>query len=117
MLGVDLRTTRIYVTPGPTDMRKQINGLALIVEQELGMNPFTDGLFLFCNRDRRILKALYWHKNGFCAWQKRLSKHRFPWPQDTSSAHRQIDRKGLGMLLDGKDFFHAHENLSYENVG
>jgi transposase len=117
VLGLDLRVTRIFVKPGATDMRKAINGLALIVEQELELDPFSAALFLFCNRERRIMKALYWHRNGFCLWQKRLEKHRFPWPESDEEAHREIDRKRLSMLLAGIDFWHAHEKLSYENVG
>ncbi len=52
-------TVRILVRPEPTDMRKRINGLAIVIEQELELNPLEDGVvFLFCNRQRRILKAL-----------------------------------------------------------
>lgn len=72
MLGINWERVRLFVRPGPTDMRKQINGLALIVEQELELDPFSESLFLFCNKQRRILKALYWHRNGFCLWQNQL---------------------------------------------
>jgi transposase len=117
MLGVDLQRVRLFVRQGPTDMRKQINGLALIVEQQLGLDPFSESLFLFCNRERRILKALYWHRNGFCLWQKRLEKHRFPWPVGSEEAHREIDAEKLSMLLEGIDFWHAHETLTYTQLG
>ena len=81
MLGIEWDRVRLFVRPGVTDLRKQINGRALIGEQELGLDPFSESLFLFCNKERRILKARYWHRNGLCLWQKRLEKHRFPWPE------------------------------------
>ena len=82
MFGPRSETVRILVRPGVTDMRKRINGLAVVVEQELELNSLQDGVvFLFCNRQRRILKALFWDVTGFCLVEKRLEKHRFPWPQ------------------------------------
>ena len=83
MIGLAVREARIYVKPGPTDMRKQINWLAVMVEQDMGVSPFEPALFVFCNQSRRILKALYWDRNGLCLWQKRVSgRDRFPWPGD-----------------------------------
>ena len=81
MIGLEVKEARVFVRPGATDMRKQINGLALIVEQQMSLNPFEPALFLFRNGDRRILKAVYWDRTGFAMWQKRLEKHHFPWPQ------------------------------------
>lgn len=117
MLGIEWNRVRLFVRPGVTDLRKQINGLALLVEQELGLDPFSESLFLFCNKERRILKALYWQRNGFCLWQKRLEKHRFPWPERREEMHREIDTARLTMLLEGIDFWHPHEKLSYTKIG
>ena len=94
-------------------MRKQINGLALIIEQGMESNVFEPSLFLFCNAERRILKALYWDRAGFCLWQKRLEKHRFPWPRSSEQAKCEIDNEKLRMLLEGIDFSSAHEELAY----
>lgn len=116
MLTVPSTKARVFVRPGPTDLRKQVNGLAVMVEQQMEKSPFTEAVFLFCNRERRILKALWWDKNGFCLWYKRLEKHRFPWPQTDEEAVREIDAERLAMLLSGIDFWHAHEQLSYEQV-
>ncbi len=68
MIGLSVQKARIWVRPGPTDMRKQINGLAVAVEKLMELSPFEPGLYLFCNAERRILKALYWDRNGFCLW-------------------------------------------------
>jgi transposase len=117
VIGLEVREARIYVRPGPTDMRKQINGLAMVVEQQMNVSPFEPALFVFCNRERRILKALYWDRTGFCLWMKRLEKHQFPWPRDAKQAREEIDWERLRMLLGGIDFWGAHEGLSYRQVG
>jgi len=115
MIGPDLSKVAVYVRPGVTDMRKAINGLSILVDEQMELDPLNGALFLFCNRQRRILKALYWDRNGFCLWQKRLEKHRFPWP-DTQEAAREITPAQLRMLLDGIDFWNAHGALSYKAV-
>lgn len=112
---VDFSKVQIYVKPGRTDMRKQINGLSIIVQEETEQDPFSTAVFLFCNRARRILKALYWDRNGFCLWQKRLEKHRFPWPE-SEEAVKEITEEQLHQLLDGIDFWHAHTELKYSEV-
>ena len=58
--------------------------------------PDTAGnLFLFCNKHRRILKIIYWDKNGFCLWLKRLEKDKFPWPTNSTEA-AEITGEQLG---------------------
>jgi len=107
----DLDKTDIYIKPGKTDMRKQISGLSIVVQDEMELNLFAQSLFLFCNRDRKILKALYWDRNGFCLWQKRLEKDLFPWPKDEEEA-RKISHDQLKLLLLGIDFWKAHKPLN-----
>ena len=101
MIGLELGEARIFVRPGATDMRKQINGLALIVQEQMQLSPFDPALFVFCNGQRRILKALYWGRTGFCLWMKRLENHRFPWPRNATEARQQIDESQLRLLLSG----------------
>ena len=112
---VDFERVDIYVRPGKTDMRKQINGLSILVQQDLKLDPFSGALFLFCNRRRRLLKILYWDRTGFCLWLKRLEKNRFPWPMNRSEV-QQIDLEKLRLLLSGIDFWQAHEELEYSSV-
>jgi transposase len=102
----------IYLRTGNTDMRKQINSLAVLVQQEMKMNPLGGSLFVFCGCTRRLMKVLYWEKNGFCLWTKRLEKYRFPWPSVAGEV-RQITRKQMFMMLSGIDFFHAHQEIKY----
>ena len=73
---------RVFLAAG-TDMRKSINGLSVLVERAMEMNPFDGDLFVFCNRRRNMIKIFYWDKNGFALWHKRLEKHRFHWPMTT----------------------------------
>jgi len=115
MMGPDLSRVAIYVRPGSTDMRKQINGLALIAEQQMDGEPLSGALYLFCNRERRILKALYWDRTGFAMWMKRLERDRFPWPAGEEAA-REITAEQLRMLLEGIDFWRAHQPLQYRQV-
>ena len=61
--------TQIYLAVGGTDMRKSINGLSSIVMDEFELDPFSGNLFGFCNKIRKIIKILFWDKNGFCIWQ------------------------------------------------
>ena len=60
--------TRVYIALGATDMRKSINGLSLLVEEQFELDLFSDSLFAFCNRKRTIVKVLYWSYNGFVVY-------------------------------------------------
>lgn len=114
----DLEGVTIWICPGPTDRRKQIHGLAQIVERSMDQKPFSGDLFLFCGRTMTTLRALYWDRNGFCLWTKRLEQGRFPWP----SAHpgtgkaATLSRAELAMILDGIDFRKRFTTLRYSCV-
>ncbi len=96
-------------------MRKQINGLSIVVEEEMQEDPLNGQLYLFCNKNRRRLKILYWDRNGFCLWLKRLEQDRFPWPKDSEEC-KEITSHELEMLLDGINFFAAHKRLHFSAV-
>jgi len=65
MLGDITRAEDIYIVCGYSDMRKSIDGLAAIIKETFGMDPFSPSLFLFCGRRRDRLKALFWEGDGF----------------------------------------------------
>lgn len=109
---IDLNSVDIYVKPGTTDMRKQINGLSVLVQQELKLDPFSGALFVFCNRRRHLVKVLYWDRTGFALWMKRLEKARFPWPVNRRDAEK-LDAEQFRQLLSGIDFWSMHEELHY----
>jgi transposase len=72
----------VWLHREPVDFRRQINGLVLIVEQEMEADPFAKRVYAFTNRRRDRARLLYWDRNGFALWLKRLEKDRFPWPDD-----------------------------------
>ncbi len=112
---IEWEKVRIFVRPGATDLRKQINGLAALAQGEMAGDPLSGHLYIFSNHERRLLKALYWDRNGFCLWQKRLERDKFPWPRTTEAA-REISVEQLRMLFSGIDFWNAHQSLSYRSV-
>jgi len=61
----DLSKARIFLRPGITDLRKAVNGLSVIVQEDIEQDPFSGSVFLFCNRGRKLLKAVYWDRTGF----------------------------------------------------
>lgn len=109
--------TKVYLAIGITDMRKSINGLSILVENTLEMDPFCGHLFAFCNRRQNMIKVLYWDRNGFCLWHKRLEKHRFKWPAFPEDV-MEIDDRELNWLLEGLDIgkIRAHERLNYTTL-
>lgn len=111
------RGVKVYLGLGATDMRKSMDSLALLVSDQLGSDPLSGHLFVFCNRKRSILKILYWDRTGFCIWHKRLEKSRFRWPQSSSEVS-QISPRELQWLLEGLDLVQprAHEGVNYSRV-
>jgi transposase len=86
---ISLEGKPVYLACGPTDMRKSINGLASIVEAGFKLNPFNDGVFVFCNRNRDRIKILEWDGDGFWLYFKRLEKGSFRWPGVSASGTEQ----------------------------
>ena len=112
---IDLSTVKIFLRPGWTDLRKGVSGLAAIVQEDMAQDPFSGSVYIFCNRERKLLKAVYWDKTGFWLSQKRLEKEKYPWPHD-AEAVRELTGEQLQMLLSGIDFFKAHQELFYIKV-
>ena len=115
MIG-DATSLKVYLAPGVTDMRKSIDGLSLIASEVLNLDPFSESLFVFCNRERNKLKILH-QTNGFWLYYRRLEKGRFNWP-DHESLNQAITltRRELNWLLDGLpvDQKKAHPTLCYQ---
>lgn len=109
--------SKIFLYKPHVDFRKQIDGLAAIVEGEMRLSPFQNQIFAFTNVARSRLKILYWDRTGFALWQKRLEKNRFPWPE-RSSGYLELTAKQIGWILDGVDIFkiRPHEELNYTKM-
>jgi transposase len=108
----------IYLHRDRVDFRKSIDGLAAIVEQEMGLDLFGRHLFLFCNRNRTRLKVLYWDSTGFVLWYKRLEQDRFVWPRKHDEEVIEITGDQLRWLLSGYDVWRMrpHEKVQYARV-
>ena len=96
----ELTAASIYIVCGHTDMRKSIDGLAAIVQQQFKLDLFSDSLFLFCGRRRDRLKALLWEGDGFLLFYKRLETGRFNWPRNEQEV-RDLSREQFVWLLQG----------------
>ncbi|MCG8484933.1 MAG: IS66 family insertion sequence element accessory protein TnpB [Clostridia bacterium] len=77
MLGDTSGAEKIYIACGYTDMRKAIDGLAALVEQNFKLSPYENSLFLFCGRRRDRIKALYWEGDGFLLLYKTIGTELF----------------------------------------
>ena len=101
MLGDISGASKIFIITGYTDMRQSFNGLIALVKDTYKLDPYSNAVFLFCGRDSRKLKALYYDKTGFVLLQKWLDgTGRFNWPRNASEA-RLITRQQLKWLLEG----------------
>ncbi len=109
---------QVYLCREPIDFRKQIDGLSVLVELELGLSPFASALYVFTNRQRNKIKALYWHRNGFCLWQKRLEAEKFAWPKEGQATLQTISLLEFQWLLEGFDLWRnqPHKTLHFASV-
>ena len=110
-------TPRVFLYRNAVDFRKQSNGLAAIVELELGHNPFDGGLYVFTNRAHNKIKFLMWEDNGFVLYYKALAEEHFKWPRPDDEV---VSLTGIQInwLLDGYDLalMTGHKTLHYESV-
>lgn len=108
----------VYLHRDPVDMRKSINGLSLIILEELNLSFDAEKLFVFVSRCGKKLKILYWDRTGFALWYKRLEKQKFVWPKDHEELVLQSSANQLSQLLSGFDVFQKpHNYLQYHQIG
>ena len=91
---------KVYIACGYTDLRRGIDGLSVLVQQQFDLDPFTNTLFLFCGRRRDRIKALYWEGYGFVLLYKRLESGYFQWPRKESEA-RLLTPQQYRWLMEG----------------
>jgi transposase len=108
----------IYLHREPVDMRKAINGLVALVEGEMALDPFSSALFVFCNRNRTVVKMVCWEGNGFVLWMKRLEKWRFKWPLLLPDEVIELNAQQVNWLCDGYDLtlIQGHAYLPHHTV-
>ena len=118
MLRPDRSIQCVYLCRDPIDMRKQIDGLSLLVKDAMQLDPLSGALFVFINRSRNKLKLLLWERNGFIVWYKRLEQDRFAWPRRTETSVLTLNGEQLNWLLDGYNVWQmkSHRTLEYSIV-
>lgn len=99
MLNI-LNSGQAYLACGATDLRKSIDGLAAIVQMRFKLDPFSNSLFIFCNKNKDKIKILHWEYSGFWLYYKRLEKGKFKWPSNENEV-KNITQRELRWLLDG----------------
>lgn len=112
---MDPDSLKVMIYNIPVDMRRAIDGLSVMVSEQFGESPTSGSLYVFYGRSKDKLKVLYWERNGFCLFYKRLEKGHFklPAPGDKTMT---ITKQQLRWLLDGLDItlIKGHASLAYD---
>lgn len=102
----------IYVVYRSTDMRKSIEGCMGIVSESYHLDPFSNSVFIFCNKKKTTIKVLHFDVNGFELLTKKLLEGKFQWPKNQEEA-RLITRQELRWLLEGLSI---EQKKAFKNV-
>ncbi len=96
-------SVRVYLCASACDMRNSFDGLHALVAQSMELDAFAGHLFVFANRRRDRMKILYWDRDGFAVWAKRLEEGTYAMPFSNNDAdgekRREITAAELGALL------------------
>jgi transposase len=95
-------SVKVYVSTDITDMRRSIDSLSVLVQEVLKKDPFSGHLFVFCNKRGDKIKILYWDRNGFCLWYKKLERGIFRLPKMQGKVFI-LRPNELNLLLEGID--------------
>ena len=106
--------TKVFIARDRVPMRKSFDSLSLLVQDVLEMDPLSGYMFIFINKRSNYLKALYWERNGFCIWQKRLEKGMFRIPS-IMDTQWEVSFQELQMVLSGIDFRYMPRPLNIED--
>ena len=95
---------KVYLCTVPCDMRRSFDGLSMMAEHVIHCDPFSGHLLVFCNRRTDRLKILYWDRDGWAVWYKRLEMGVFKLPRVEQGARSvELRASELAMILDGID--------------
>lgn len=107
---------RIFLAAGVTDLRKSFDGLSAAVQQVLARQVLSGEVFLFCNRRRDRVRAIYFDGSGLWVATKRLEQGTFAWPASAASGERRVELRPdeLAALLGGLDLAGASRRSWYD---
>ena len=106
-------SVRIFVCVKPVDMRRSFDTLSGLVRDFMAEDPMSGHLFVFRNREENKVKVLYWDRDGFAIWYKRLEEGTFSLP-DNLATGLEIDAASLAMLLSGINIAGSYKQKRYE---
>jgi transposase len=107
-------SVRVYLATSPCDMRRSFDGLHALVNAVMQLDAFAGHLFVFSNRRRDRVKILYWDRDGFAVWAKRLEEGTYAMPfTESGEVRREITSQELGALLSGIDLSQAKRRKRY----
>jgi transposase len=110
-------SVRVYLCLIPTDMRRSFDGLHALVRDHLQLDAFAGHLYIFSNRRKDRLKVLYWDRDGFAVWAKRLEEGSFAIPSgEPGSTRIEITTEELGAVLSGIDLKQATRRKRYRRA-
>jgi transposase len=96
---------KVHLALGYTDLRKGLDGLAILVQQMLEQDPFSGHMFVFRGRRADLIKILFWDGSGLCLFTKRLEGGRFAWPVACEPGGAvALSAAQLSMLMEGLDW-------------
>jgi transposase len=109
-------SVRVYLCLTPCDMRKSFDSLHALVREHLELDAFAGHLFVFASRRRDRVKILYWERDGFALWSKRLEEGAYVMPlaADTTERRREITTQELAALLSGIDLQQVSRRKRYQ---
>lgn len=111
-------SVRVYVCLTPCDMRKSFDALQSLVRDHLELDAFNGHLYLFFSRRRDRVKVLYWDRDGFAVWAKRLEEGTYAIPSAGAETRRiEMTPEELGALLSGIDLSTATRRKRYRRAG
>ena len=90
---------KVYLACGSTDLRKNIDALSSLVQDSFKLDPYSDTMFVFCNRSRDIIKILEWDGDGFWLHTKKIEQGRFNWPPTAEEDLMDLTRRELEILI------------------
>jgi transposase len=111
-------SVRVYLCLSPCDMRKSFDSLHALVREHLELDALGGHLFVFASRRRDRIKILYWERDGFALWSKRLEEGTYavPFEDEGSQRRREISAPELSALLSGIDLSQARRRKRYHRV-